>query len=92
VCVCVCVCSIASVVLDAVGGSLSLLQLLLDCGASGDWSGIAGDPVKLALGALTLLYDGVYLAQHAWFGHASAQRETSSKATESDHALLLESD
>jgi cystinosin len=64
--------NIASVVLDALGGTLSLTQLLLDCGATGDWSGIAGDPVKAALGALTLLYDAIYLGQHAWYRKRTA--------------------
>jgi cystinosin len=43
-------CNIHNFILDFVGGSLSLAQLLLDSSTSGDWSAISGDVAKFGLG------------------------------------------
>jgi hypothetical protein len=97
-------CSIPSVVLDFMGGFLSLSQLFLDCGVRDDWDSITGDPVKLLLGLLTLMYDIVYLLQHyVWYATSKpATREgndsQSMGATQhflsaegsQEHTLLLE--
>ncbi|OAA64643.1 lysosomal cystine transporter [Niveomyces insectorum RCEF 264] len=56
--------SIAQILLDAAGGGLSLAQLLLDSYRQRDWSGVTGNPVKLALGNVSLAYDAVFVAQH----------------------------
>ncbi|PHH80645.1 hypothetical protein CDD82_1627 [Ophiocordyceps australis] len=56
--------SISQVVLDLVGGFLSLLQLALDSYRQHDWSGVSGNPVKLALGNASMLYDSVFMVQH----------------------------
>eukprot|EP00842_Homolaphlyctis_polyrhiza_P006420 jgi/Hompol1/677/HPOL_002513-RA len=39
--------SIGNILLDFTGGTLSIAQSLLDAGVSGNWSGIAGNPIKL---------------------------------------------
>ncbi|KAG5176753.1 putative lysosomal cystine transporter family [Tribonema minus] len=56
--------SIYNVLLDFTGGLLSLLQLLLDCGNTRDWSGIVGTPVKFGLGLTSMVFDVVFLTQH----------------------------
>lgn len=38
---------IEGVLLDVVGGVLSLLQLFIDAGLNDDWDAITGDPAKL---------------------------------------------
>ncbi|KAG0312977.1 hypothetical protein BGZ99_009162 [Dissophora globulifera] len=56
--------SIHNILLDFTGGILSIAQLILDAYISGDWSGISGDPVKLGLGSLSILFDLVFMTQH----------------------------
>ena len=58
--------SVWNVVLDAQGGVLSITQLLLDCIVIHHLSSITGNPVKLGLGAISLLFDGTLMFQH-WF-------------------------
>lgn len=56
--------SIFNVVLDLMGGALSLLQLLLDCWDTNDWSGIVGDIAKFCLGLISIVFDVVFWIQH----------------------------
>lgn len=56
--------NIWNVLLDISGGTLSVLQQLIDCGTTGDWSGIAGNPIKFALGTLSIFYDLIFITQH----------------------------
>jgi len=56
--------SIHNVLLDFVGGSLSIAQLLLDASSSGDWSKVTGDPAKLMLGNLSMFFDVIFMVQH----------------------------
>ena len=50
--------------LDFAGGILSVSQLLLDSHVQGDWSGVTGNPVKLALGNVSVMFDLVFFTQH----------------------------
>ncbi|KAI0166976.1 hypothetical protein GGR52DRAFT_556322 [Hypoxylon sp. FL1284] len=56
--------SIWQVLLDFLGGVLSIAQLAVDSRRQGDWSGVTGNPVKFALGNVSMLYDLVFMAQH----------------------------
>eukprot|EP00908_Phaeocystis_cordata_P001282 Transcript_11368.p4 GENE.Transcript_11368~~Transcript_11368.p4 ORF type:complete len:328 (-),score=163.85 Transcript_11368:1942-2925(-) len=56
--------NIDNVMLDFAGGSLSLGQLLLDAGCSGEWSKLIGDPVKFGLGFSSMLFDLLFMLQH----------------------------
>ncbi|KAF3770742.1 hypothetical protein M406DRAFT_36029 [Cryphonectria parasitica EP155] len=56
--------SIWQILLDFVGGVLSVSQLLIDSSLGGDWSGVTGNPVKFALGQVSMIYDLVFFAQH----------------------------
>ncbi|KIH86951.1 cystinosin [Sporothrix brasiliensis 5110] len=56
--------SIYTMILDFVGGILSIVQLLLDSYRQHDWSGVTGNPVKLLLGNVSILYDLVFFTQH----------------------------
>ncbi len=53
--------SIEQIILDVVGGILSIAQLLIDCSLQNDWSGVKGNSVKLGLGNISLLFDSVRL-------------------------------
>ena len=52
------------VILDIIGGVLSIFQLCLEAAVLHDTSLITGNLVKLGLGAVSLAYDGVLVAQH----------------------------
>jgi len=56
--------SINQILLDFVGGVLSLLQLATDSYRQGDWSGVTGNPVKLALGNISIFFDVIFITQH----------------------------
>lgn len=40
-----------------------LWQLVLDCWNTGDWGGIAGYPVKFAIGFISVFFDLIFLLQ-----------------------------
>ena len=50
--------------LDFIGGVLSLAQLLIDSSLQNDWSGITGNPVKFGLSNVTLFFDIIFFLQH----------------------------
>jgi cystinosin len=56
--------SIAQIILDIIGGILSLTQLGIDSYLQHDWSGITGNPVKLALGNVSIFFDVIFMFQH----------------------------
>jgi cystinosin len=56
--------AIGQVLLDFVGGVLSLLQLVIDSSLQNDWSGLTGNPMKLGLANISLLFDVIFLVQH----------------------------
>jgi len=53
-----------NVILDLTGGVLSLIQLVGDCWAMNDWSGLFGNPAKMLLSLVTITFDGIFLVQH----------------------------
>jgi len=56
--------SILQILLDLGGGILSVSQLLIDSYLQGDWSGVTGNPVKLALGNFSMFFDIIFIVQH----------------------------
>lgn len=56
--------SIGQILLDFSGGVLSLVQLLIDASFEPDWSGVIGNPVKLALGNISIFFDLIFIMQH----------------------------
>lgn len=57
---------IGQILLDVIGGVLSIAQLIIDSSLQDDWSGITGNPVKLGLGNVSLFFDAIFLVQHYW--------------------------
>ncbi|KAE8350212.1 PQ loop repeat-domain-containing protein [Aspergillus coremiiformis] len=55
---------IGQILLDLAGGILSLLQLFIDSSFQDDWSGITGNPVKLLLSNISILFDALFMVQH----------------------------
>jgi cystinosin len=56
--------SITQILLDFFGGVLSIAQQGIDSYIQGDWSGITGNPVKFALGNVSMIYDLIFITQH----------------------------
>jgi len=56
--------SIAQILLDFAGGFLSIAQLGIDSYLQNDWSGITGNPVKLALANISMFFDVIFIVQH----------------------------
>jgi len=56
--------SITQQLLDFSGGILSLVQLIIDSALQADWSGLTGNPVKLGLANISLLFDVIFITQH----------------------------
>jgi cystinosin len=56
--------SIWNIILDFSGGMLSDLQLILDCTALGDFSGITGNLAKFGLGSVSIVFDIIFMLQH----------------------------
>ena len=67
--------NIDNVLLDFAGGSLSLAQLLLDAGCSGQWSQLIGDPVKFGLGFASMVFDTIFFLQH-WVCYRQRREHT----------------
>ena len=80
--------SIGQILLDITGGALSIAQLAIDSYLQGDWSGITGNPVKLALGNVSMIYDTIFMAQHyvlyAASSAKSGERDAFSEAGSGD--------
>jgi cystinosin len=56
--------SIIQQLLDLSGSILSMLQLVIDSSLQGDWSGISGNPVKVGLSQISLVFDIIFITQH----------------------------
>lgn len=56
--------SIDQILFDVTGGILSLLQLVIDASFQGDWSGITGNPLKLGLASVSIVFDLIFITQH----------------------------
>jgi cystinosin len=69
--------SINQILLDFVGGILSLLQLATDSYRQGDWSGVTGNPVKLALGNISIFFDVIFISQHYFLYNKKRGKSTS---------------
>ncbi|KAH9838203.1 cystinosin [Teratosphaeria destructans] len=67
--------AIGAILLDFWGGILSLLQLVIDAALQDDWSGLTGNPGKLGLANISLVFDVVFMLQHYVLYGAVPERE-----------------
>ncbi|KAL9125319.1 MAG: hypothetical protein Q9217_005465 [Psora testacea] len=56
--------SIEQILMDLLGGVLSIAQLVIDSSLQKDWSGLTGNPVKFGLGNVSIIFDIVFMTQH----------------------------
>ncbi|SPN98894.1 related to CTNS protein [Cephalotrichum gorgonifer] len=68
--------SIWQILLDVTGGVLSVAQQCADSYLQRDWSGLTGNPVKLALGNVSMVYDSIFIWQHYVLYRGSSSRKT----------------
>lgn len=66
--------AIAQVLLDLFGGVLSIVQMVTDSARQADWSGLTGNPVKLALGNVSIFFDIIFVLQHYVLYNKTRQR------------------
>ncbi|XP_059219069.1 cystinosin homolog isoform X1 [Stomoxys calcitrans] len=59
--------SIGNILLDFTGGTLSMLQMILNAYNYDDWVSIFGDPTKFGLGLFSVLFDIFFMLQHYVF-------------------------
>jgi cystinosin len=79
--------SIAQILLDFAGGILSIAQLGIDSYLQHDWSGITGNPVKLALGNVSVFFDVIFIVQHYYLYSGSRGKAYTDTAAEEDSLL-----
>ncbi|WKX97678.1 hypothetical protein Q1695_013391 [Nippostrongylus brasiliensis] len=56
--------SIGNVLLDFTGGTLDILQMVLQCTNVSDWVAFYGNPVKFGLGLVSIVFDIIFMLQH----------------------------
>ncbi|KAE9420092.1 hypothetical protein Angca_006736, partial [Angiostrongylus cantonensis] len=56
--------SIGNVLLDFTGGSMDILQMVLQCVNVSNWVAFYGNPVKFGLGLVSILFDIIFIIQH----------------------------
>ncbi|KAH8416632.1 hypothetical protein KR222_000166, partial [Zaprionus bogoriensis] len=59
--------SIGNILLDFTGGTLSMLQMILNAHNYDDWASLFGDPTKFGLGLFSVLFDIFFMLQHYVF-------------------------
>merc|ERR1712008_154879 len=79
--------NVYNVILDLMGGLLSLLQIVGDCAAMEDWTGITGNPAKISVALVTICFDLLFLVQHYLLYPDSRQLYSALPAVESMHSL-----
>ncbi|CAD5211933.1 unnamed protein product [Bursaphelenchus okinawaensis] len=56
--------SIGNILLDFTGGSMDILQMILQAVNTDDWSGFTGNKVKFGLGIVSMGFDVLFIIQH----------------------------
>ncbi|PAV61647.1 hypothetical protein WR25_00671 isoform A [Diploscapter pachys] len=56
--------SIGNVLLDFTGGTLDILQMILQASNVNNWSAFYGNPVKFGLGLVSIIFDVFFMLQH----------------------------
>ncbi|XP_078115693.1 cystinosin [Sander vitreus] len=56
--------SIGNVLLDFTGGTLSILQMIIQSYNNDEWRLIFGDPTKFGLGLFSVVFDVLFMVQH----------------------------
>ncbi|ALC46072.1 CG17119 [Drosophila busckii] len=76
--------SIGNILLDFTGGTLSMLQMLLNAHNYDDWESIFGDPTKFGLGLFSVLFDIFFMLQHYVFYRHAADTARSNQTIDTE--------
>lgn len=86
--------SIGNILLDFTGGTLSMLQMILNAYNYDDWNSIFGDPTKFGLGLFSVLFDILFMVQHyvlyRYVSHDYKSLLSTVEEEEDDEMVLLE--
>ncbi|MCP9261849.1 Cystinosin [Dirofilaria immitis] len=74
--------SIGNVLLDFLGGLMDILQMILQGANTDDWSIFLGNPVKVGLGMVSMIFDVIFMAQHYCLYRNAAEGVTLSTSEE----------
>ncbi|KAL7729227.1 hypothetical protein ACLKA6_009684 [Drosophila palustris] len=74
--------SIGNILLDFTGGTLSMLQMILNAHNYDDWASLFGDPTKFGLGLFSVLFDIFFMLQHYVFYRHSNESSSSDLTTD----------
>ncbi|KAK2156231.1 hypothetical protein LSH36_218g02008 [Paralvinella palmiformis] len=80
--------SIQGVILDIGGGIFSFLQMTIDAVNNDDWDGTLGNPGKLGLSCIAMIYDSIFMMQHFVFFNVGRKRRLTD--TTEQHTEFLE--
>jgi cystinosin len=56
--------SIGNVLLDFTGGSMDIVQMVLQGANTNDWTAFYGNVVKFGLGLVSMIFDTLFIIQH----------------------------
>lgn len=84
--------SIGQILFDFAGGVLSLAQLFLDASFQEDWSGVTGNPAKLGLSNISMIFDVIFITQHYVLYRHSSGRSGIGKGEEEEHGVEEDGD
>ena len=79
--------SIEQILMDSLGGILSIAQLVIDSSLQKDWSGLTGNPVKFGLGNVSILFDIIFMTQHYILYRGASEIEEDGSDRERDGLL-----
>jgi len=79
--------AIGQILFDTAGCILSLAQLAIDSALQDDWSGFFGNPAKLGLALISLVFDIIFLVQH-YILYGDGQKETEGKTDDERTPLI----
>ncbi|XP_053285898.1 cystinosin isoform X3 [Pleuronectes platessa] len=74
--------SIGNVLLDFIGGNLSILQMILQSYNNDEWRLIFGDPTKFGLGLFSVVFDILFMIQHYCLYRQQPQYEVVTQQTD----------
>ena len=67
-----------------------MAQLVLDASFGGDWSGITGNPLKLGLANISMMFDLMFITQHYILYRGQGDISIGTEEEEDSHRPLLD--
>jgi cystinosin len=80
--------SIEQILLDVLGGILSMMQLGIDASVQHNWRDVIDNPVKLGLANISIFFDLIFITQHYLLYHQKGVRKESGEENDGQQPLL----